>query len=145
MASSVKNFQSEAKCKTLLIFSIVGVVGLAVEISLVGLLYEFFGFSALLSKALAFPLAVLVTWILNRNLTFRERTGNGLFTELFRYANVTLIGAVVNNTLYILVISLLGAELVTALFAVATGSLAGLTANFFGSNRYVFVEHAPKE
>ena len=107
--------------------------------------YEFFEFAALLSKALAFPIAVLVTWILNRSLTFRQRRSSSLLNELFRYLNVTLIGALVNNSVYILIIKLFGGDLLTAIFAVAAGSVAGLTTNFLGSSRYVFKKKSLKE
>lgn len=145
MLDDVKTAQSETKYKTFITFSIVGTVGLAVEVSCVAFFYEFFGLSALFSKALAFPIAVLVTWILNRNLTFRKRANSGLLNELFRYLNVTLIGALVNNSVYILIINFFDGDLLTAIFAVAAGSVSGLTTNFLGLNRYVFIMKSPKE
>lgn len=145
MFDNVKALQTEAKYKTFMTFAIVGTVGLAVEVSCVAFFYEFFEFSALLSKALAFPIAVLVTWILNRSLTFRQRRSSSLLNELLRYLNVTLIGALVNNSVYILIIKLFGGDLLTAIFAVAAGSVAGLTTNFLGSSRYVFKKKSLKE
>ena len=124
--------------KTFIVFSAAGVIGLITEISCVAFFFRFFELSALTSKALAFPIAVFVTWIINRNLTFNEYKKSNFVTEFIKYLNVTLIGAMVNNSVYILIVNLFDTTLVTALLAVAAGSAAGLTTNFFGARRYVF-------
>ena len=126
------------KKKRFLRFSFIGITGLLVEILCVFVFYKHLGFSALKSKLFAFPIAVLVTWILNRNLTFKARKNGGLLAEFFRYLSVTTTGALVNNFVYIFIVQTFDENLSILILAVAVGSVAGLGVNFFGANRYVF-------
>ncbi len=60
--------------RSLLRFGVVGAIGFAVDGGVMQLLTSAAGVSPLIARAVSFPLALSVTWALNRTLDIRDRT-----------------------------------------------------------------------
>lgn len=75
-------------------FLAVGVAGLVVDLGLLWVL-EHAGLSLAAARAVSLPVATLVTWALNRRLTF-ARSGRKAHHEALRYALVALVAQSVN-------------------------------------------------
>lgn len=119
------------------IFSFVGIAGFITDAVVVFSLTSS-GANAIWAQAIAFSVAVTVTWLLNRKFTFSQHASPNWLREWVHYVAANSVGAAVNNSLYVLLI------LTTAIFsrepvlAVAVGSLAGLVFNFTASRTLVF-------
>ena len=118
-------------------FGAVGAAGFVVD---GGLLWLFISldFDPYLARALSFPIAVIVTWALNRNWTFRETRDISRKGQFQRYFGVQTVGTLTNYAIYSAVIGLFGAAAFTIFVAFALGSLFGSFINFFGARKVAF-------
>lgn len=117
-------------------FGAVGAVGFVVD---GGLLWLFLSFdmSPYVARALSFPMAVMVTWALNRNWTFRttRRRNEGQFR---RYFGVQVAGVLTNYAIYSLIIGFFGSASMTVFVAFIVGSFIGSCLNFVGARFIAF-------
>lgn len=90
--------------KGLVPFLAVGVVGLATDLSILTLL-ERFGVHQAVARAVSLAAATLVTWNLNRRLTFTS-SGRDPRAELARYALVALLAQGVNYCVFLEILHL---------------------------------------
>ena len=121
----------------LLRFSVVGVVGFAVDTAA---LYAALGLGAGLytGRLASYLTAATVTWALNRRFTFRESRSARLATEWARFLAVNSVGGAVNYIAYAALVTTLPFVTANPWLGVAAGSLAGLAVNFTLSRRMVF-------
>ncbi|MBU2751109.1 MULTISPECIES: GtrA family protein [Acidithiobacillus] len=94
--------------------------------------------NAIIAKDMAFSVAVTVTWWLNRKYTFPHWADHRLLREWLRYVSANSLGAIVNNSDYVVLILTLSLIAHYPVLAVAAGSLAGLVFNFTASRALVF-------
>jgi len=123
--------------KDFIFFSLAGVAGFLVDACVV-LVLSRAGINVFAAQAIAFTIAVTVTWILNRRFTFAHYASDDWLREWLQYVAANSVGAVVNNVIYtilVLTVVLFSKEPVFAVFA---GSLAGLIFNFTASRTLVF-------
>ncbi len=118
-------------------FGVVGGVGFVVDGGLLWLLLAN-GFDPYLARALSFPIAVVVTWALNRNWTFRETRDASSEGQFRRYFGVQVVGTLSNYAIYSLVISMFGTAGTTVFWAFAFGSFVGSFINFCGARFLAF-------
>jgi len=78
---------------------IVGVIGFLIEYTVVSLFVNVFTLSAYLPRFLSFPLALLTTWQLNRNFTYKVSDPSS-WSEFVRYLKVNGISQSSNILLY---------------------------------------------
>lgn len=118
-------------------FGAVGAVGFVID---GGLLWLFLSLdmSAYLARALSFPAAVVVTWMLNRNWTFAATNHASKKGQFRRYLGVQIAGNVTNYAVYSLVISLFGTQSTTVFVAFVLGSFIGSCLNFTGARLLAF-------
>ena len=118
-------------------FSVVGGIGFAVDGSLLwGLLS--LDFNPYFARALSFPLAVVVTWVLNRNWTFRATRDASKKGQFRRYFGVQIGGTLSNYLVYSAFIALLGTTASMIFWGFALGSFVGAFINFFGARLIAF-------
>jgi putative flippase GtrA len=120
-------------------FGIVGLLGLAVDTSVVYLAIHGFGWHPVASAIFSFPFAVTFTWVLNRHFTYGQSPKTPIRQEWARFLAVCSIGFVINRGVYtalVLTVPLIYANPFIALFA---GSIAGMFFNFFVSRKWVFL------
>ena len=118
-------------------FLAVGSVGFVVDGGLLWLLTAN-GTDAYLARAISFPVAVVATWALNRNWTFRARKAGSRKRQFGRYFAVQMVGSLTNYAVYAAWIALLGTAQITILVGFAIGSAIGSILNFIGARHFAF-------
>lgn len=121
----------------LVLFSLTGAAGFLVDVGIVWI-FTRAGVAPLTAQAVAFTVAVTVTWLLNRRFTFAQHASPNWLREWLHYVAANSIGAVVNNGVYALLVLTVAIFSKEPVFAVAIGSLAGLIFNFTASRALVF-------
>lgn len=116
-------------------FGVVGGCGFVIDGTLLWLLIGA-GLNPFMARALSFPVAVVATWMLNRNWTFRATRDASSRGQFRRYFGVQIVGVGVNYLAYSFVIALYGDATVTVFWAFVVGSALGSIWNFCGA-RYV--------
>jgi putative flippase GtrA len=116
-------------------FAAVGTGGFVVNAGLVTALAGSIG--PFWAQAVAFPIALSVTWWLNRRFTF-GRSHRVWHAEWARYAGANTVGWLANNAVYFLLVLSSAAMYRHPALAVAAGSLTGMIFNFVGSKLVVF-------
>lgn len=118
-------------------FGAVGVIGFLVDGGLLWLLLSL-DVSPYLARALSFPVAVVVTWALNRNWTFRDTRHAHPKGQFQRYFGVQVIGALTNYGCYSLIIWIFGMASKTVFLAFVVGSALAAILNFCGARYLAF-------
>jgi len=117
-----------------LIFAIVGGINTGVDFSIFTLLYFFTALPMLLINVISYTVGVTSSFILNRNITFRDGLHPGLSREAVRFIGVNLVSLSTSTvTLYFLTL----AGVHTLIAKVLVTALAGLI-NYFGFKVFVF-------
>ena len=117
-----------------LTFVLVGGVGFGIDYGVLRLLVTEWGWHWALARIPSFGLAVCVTWILNRTLTFGS--SNRWAGESIRYLITQSIGSAINLVVFSGIVMVFGAG--TLLVPLAAGAAAGLVSNFLMSKYIVF-------
>lgn len=96
-------------------------------------------FGPYLARFCSFLAAVFVTWIINRNLTFKDRYSNLSFIrEFLAFFSLMLIGGTVNFCSYVLLVFYSEYVQSNLYIGVVIGSLAGMLINFLTSRFFLF-------
>jgi putative flippase GtrA len=123
-------------------FAAVGAVGFMADAGIFFVLSKWLGLPIILSRALAFVPATLVTWSLNRLGAFksfpRKHTNKG--RQYVRYIMIQSCGMGVNFAVFILLLPVLPPLNSIMLLPLAAGSIAALAFNFIGAKFFVFLE-----
>ena len=126
----------------LFLFAIVGTIGFAVDTFFLYLCKEAFGLY--IARLISFFMAVIVTWLLNRQLTFKkEAAKENKGKEFFSYFAFMLIGGVLNYMAYSVSIHFSPFISSYPVIAVAIGSICGLLVNFTTSLLFIFNKKKP--
>lgn len=126
------------KSKSFLLFAVSGVLGYLADLFITLLLGGLIGFY--FSRIPAFIGATLVTWVFNRNITFKGKESNHdkLLLEYLHYASLMILGLVVNYIVYAACLYILPETIFSVAISVAAGSLAGMFVNYINSKKYIF-------
>lgn len=112
-----------------LLFGLVGTVGFIADTGILYLFRDSVG--NYWARAISFPCAVFVTWILNRNLTFRNKSANRtLAREFVHYFGMMIAGGMVNYGTYAVLVAWSPTVQRLPVLGVAAGSLAGMFVNY---------------
>ena len=118
-------------------FGVVGSVGFAVDGGVLALLVAA-GVDPYLARAFSFPVAVVVTWLLNRNWTFAATERGNPIWQFRRYLSVQIFGNLANYAVYACCLFFLGATQTTILIGLVLGSAVGAVLNFVGVRNFAF-------
>jgi putative flippase GtrA len=119
-------------------FTLAGLVGLAVDAGLFVLLTHTFLWSITPARTVSVCCMVLITWILNRAVTFAEHRSPRRGVEFVRYASVQASGLVVNIGVFALCLWLVPALRQTPVVPLVFGAAAGFAFNFVVMRTLVF-------
>lgn len=121
----------------LFIFSIVGTLGFIVDAGILYALKDSIGLY--FAKLFSFFCAVIVTWLLNRFLTFKRRpSGMTLSSEFARYFSLMIFGGIINYLSFWISTSLSTIIYDYPIIGVAIGSFAGLIFNYISTKKFIF-------
>lgn len=123
-------------------FAVVGSIGFAIDGGVMQLLTSLAGVSPLIARAVSFPLALSVTWTLNRIWTFETGRLRPPGPQYRRYLAVQIAGFAINYAIF--------AALVTAgapwrgypLLALMVGALTSMLFTYVMSRAHVFSARA---
>lgn len=117
-------------------FGIVGGIGFFVEAFIIYLFNLFSDLNLIIIRFISFPIALLVTWILNRNLTFTST--KNIISEFLKYSTTQILGIFINIFFYS--ICILSADFFNdfPIMALAVGSGIAMFFNFFVSRFWIF-------
>ncbi len=120
-----------------IMFGIVGGVGFIFDVAV---LYSLKGHIGLYpAKIVSFFIAVIITWLLNRVLTFKHRpSGLSLHREFTHYFVVMIAGGVINYLTFWLSTSYSSIIMAYPVIGVAIGSLCGMIFNYTSAKLLVF-------
>jgi len=119
-------------------FAAVGTAGFLLDASIVWAFTQFTNITPIWAKLIAFPFAVTLTWLLNRNSTFKDRKQTNYIKEWAKYIQVNSFGAITNNVSFIILVAKIDYLYQQPIIAVALGSIIGMTFNYVGSKIWVF-------
>ncbi|QXG55813.1 GtrA family protein [Pantoea eucalypti] len=118
-------------------FGIVGSFGFLVDLSF---FYLFKGFIGIyFAKILSFIFAVMFTWVVNRNFTFKNKEKKfTLHVEFMKYSAVAVLGGIINYLAFYLVFNMSSFIEGHPFIAVAVGSVSGMFFNFINSKILIY-------
>ncbi len=123
--------------KELFLFGVAGVLGFLVDAGVLYLVKPLVGIY--FGRIISFFLAVVVTWLFNRNITFKENDVKvGLLAEFLHYLSLMIIGGCINLGVYYLLVGSIEWLRDWPVAAVAAGSLMGMMANFISSRYFLY-------
>ena len=97
--------------------------------------------SLYICRVFSFSIAVLVTWTINRIITFSDRRAeDALVAEYSKYMTVQVVGAVSNLAVFYSVLYLFHDLVAWPVVALAIGAIFGLVVNFTGLNLWVYAD-----
>jgi putative flippase GtrA len=115
-------------------FGITGLVGFSVDSGLLYVLLHM-GFGAYSARAISIPVAMLATWILNRNWSF-QKSDKPWSIELIQYVSVAGSAALINYGVYTLALQFIAG--ITPFWALVLASSVAMFVSYFGYGRMVF-------
>ena len=118
-------------------FALVGTIGFLVDAGILLALIQIVGFNKVSARLCSFLVAVTVTWILNRRITFRSKATNK-WHEWCRYVSANAIGGLINLGVYFMLVLSHHSVLRDPLIAVAISSIVAMAFNFSVSKWWVF-------
>ncbi len=121
-------------------FLVVGTIGFSVDAILL-LALDALGGGPYFSRAVSFPTAMLVTWLLNRSWTFSGHQSDDRTKELARYVTVNCLAAVANIGAYTIAIETVPLLRNYLIIPLGLGAIAGLFVNYTGMKLFVFAQH----
>lgn len=123
--------------KELLQFAMVGTIGFLADAGALLLLFNF-GLNPYWGRLGSFFIAVSITWLLNRNFTFKAKKTTAFWTEWIKYIMANSLGAILNYGVYAILLFKVGLVAQWPVLGVAAGSIVGLLANYINSSVFVF-------
>jgi len=123
--------------RSLTFFAMIGIVGFLVDASLLKLFIVLIEDDPILGRTLYFPVAVTVTWLLNRRYTFVPKYMS-LFREWISYVVVNSVGLTINLLVFMAVVFAFDAAKSYPIATLGIASLVAMFFNFFGSKYFVF-------
>lgn len=123
-------------------FCFAGASGATLEIISFNLFFLILSFP--ISKFISLMLALSLNFAINRNLTFRARSGK-ISKQFLRYLVVYAVGITINYSVSILTNNILGNGILEANIATISGIVAGIPITFLGSLHWVFKDKIPQD
>lgn len=119
-------------------FLVVGSVGFGVDAAALALLTHGLGFGPYPARLLSFGIAVSITYLLNRNWSFRARAARRKGREYVRYFLVQVGGVAINFLIFALAIEGSATMAAYPVLALAAGSLVAMAFTYLGSRLVAF-------
>lgn len=117
-------------------FALVGSVGFIVEAVLISYLSTYQDIDPLYGRLVSFPIAVFVTWLMNRKVTFKSH--NSPRTESLKYYIVQTFGALCNLCIFLILIFSFKFLEQKPVIPLAVASILVLPINFILSRSWVY-------
>ncbi|GAP64554.1 hypothetical protein ARMA_2977 [Ardenticatena maritima] len=104
-------WENRREIKRFIKFAIVGAIGAVVDFSVLNLLVLVAGLSPLVANPFSFTAAVISNFTWNRLWSFPESRSRPVTTQLGQFFTVNLIGLLLNQAIFTMVLHLLGTHI----------------------------------
>lgn len=122
--------------KEFLKFGIIGLCALIFEACLIFILFKS-GFDLKYSRIITIPLALILTWFLNRTITFKNNNPQKL-KQYVQYSSLIMLGISLNYLVYLYFLDFFKELEFAYIIALCLGSLSSMFFNFGFSKYFVF-------
>jgi putative flippase GtrA len=119
-------------------FVVVGSIGFVVDGGVMQLITWTTGVSPLVARAFSFPLALSVTWAMNRTWTFETGRERAPLAQYRRYVAVQIAGFLINYAIFAGLVMTGGLWRDWPLLALAVGALNSMIFTYVLSRLHVF-------
>jgi putative flippase GtrA len=123
--------------RRILWFGVAGLAGFAADACVLTLLTRA-GLDVRLARLLSFSGALVVTWLINRSLTFGDRAGPPTLAEFLRYAAASSLAALINLAVFMGLVSFISQFAAWPILALALATGLSMTVNFTSYLKIVF-------
>ncbi|MCW0233886.1 MAG: GtrA family protein [Ferrovibrio sp.] len=130
--------QQAARHADKLRFLVVGGIGFSVDGGFLLLLNDCAGWSPLLARSIGFPVAITVTWWLNRIWTFQTDRSQSMRRQYAFYLAIQLTGMAINFSIFALLVRTMPWFVIWPIAALAIGSIMAMFVTYILSRRIVF-------
>src|SRR5262249_23740164 len=113
-----------------LLFVVAGAAGFVVGGGVLTLLMRVWHWNPFAARAVSFPLAVTVTWLINRNVAFAGGVRHDTRTEYAGYFGIQIVGALINLAVFTVCLTVWPALEQWPLVPFAAGAGVALVFNF---------------
>jgi putative flippase GtrA len=128
-----------AKYKESVLFLIAGILGFIADVSVLYISQNNLGL--VYGRALSFSCSIILTWLINRNITFKNSPAkDGILIEFIKYLFTMLFGGLINYSTYYLIIKTWSGSYVPFI-AVSAGCILGLFLNLLISKKFIFISN----
>ncbi len=135
---SLLHWLSSREGRQFLRFCVTGTVGfLSDALFLAGFIYGG-GTGPVLGRVCSTSLAILVTFTLNRNWTFKPSVKRSIWAELAYYVAAQSFGPACNPAIYSAMVLALKGIMANPFFALAIASAGAMMVNYLGARFFVF-------
>lgn len=124
--------------RDLMRFVLVGGIGFCVDGGLLILLIRVYGWSPLAARIVGFPVAVTITWLLNRIWTFQTGRSQPKRRQYVVYLLIQLAGLGINFTVFALLVRNIAWFAAWPVAALAIGAALAMCATYIMSRRIAF-------
>ena len=124
--------------KRLTKFAVIGCLGFLTEVALIKIAITMFDKTALEARFVSFPVAVVVTWVLNRKYNFNSKSS--ALPEASRYFVMQIAGALTNLGSFLACVLLVPGLSQHPVTVLGFAALVGFLVNFFLSSFFVFLQ-----
>jgi putative flippase GtrA len=138
MQRFLNRIASRQEATTFFRFCLIGTVGFVSDGGVLLLLTRGLSLGPLVARAISFPVAVLVTFTLNRIWTFKTGVKISLIRALALFYSVQGTGFLLNLMIYAAAVLMLPFPLNLPIAALAIASAVALVVNYSGSRLLVF-------
>jgi len=124
---------------SLIPFIVVGGIGFMVDAGILTVLVHTLAWDPFGGRILSFLVAILVTWVLNRQWGFRKGKSKLKHREFVRYFSAQILGILINYGIFYGVLITYPSLEIYPVIPVAAGSAVAMTFNFIVLHLFVFV------
>lgn len=128
------------RIKKLFFFAVAGGTGFLVDAGMLLLLLHFTALDPYSARIIAIGIAMLSTWMVNRNFTF-QRGSRSVASEGLRYGSVGISSALLNYAIYAAALFIIPD--LRPIFAVIIASALATIWSYVGYNYFVYGEKKP--
>ena len=119
-------------------FAVTGAIGFAIDGGMMTALHSVVGWSPILARFVSFPVALTVTWYINRVWSFARGRDIDAVRQYGTYASIQLVGALLNLAVFSGLIAMEGAFAAWPIVPLGVASIFAMFFNYYAARRFAY-------